>query len=48
MVSDNDLIQKAEVCIKAGASGLIFGRNIWQRPLKEAVEITGKIKKIIK
>jgi len=48
MVSDNDLIQKAEICIKAGASGLIFGRNIWQRPLKEAVEITGKIKKIIK
>jgi class I fructose-bisphosphate aldolase len=48
MVSDNDLIKKAEVCIKAGASGLIFGRNIWQRPLKEAVGITGKIKEIIK
>ncbi|MCX5813143.1 MAG: fructose-bisphosphate aldolase [Proteobacteria bacterium] len=48
MVSDNDLIRKAEVCIKAGASGLIFGRNIWQRPLKEAVGITGKIKEIIK
>jgi class I fructose-bisphosphate aldolase len=48
MVSDSDLIKKAEVCIKAGASGLIFGRNIWQRPLKEAVGITGKIKEIIK
>lgn len=47
-VTDKDLLQKAEVCIKAGASGLIFGRNIWQRPLKDAVEMTGKIKEIIK
>jgi fructose-bisphosphate aldolase, class I len=47
-VSDKDLLQKAEVCLKAGASGLIFGRNIWQRPLKDAVEMTGKIKEIVK
>jgi len=47
-VTDKDLLQKAEVCIKAGASGLIFGRNIWQRPLKDAVEMTGRIREIIK
>jgi class I fructose-bisphosphate aldolase len=48
MASDDELLEKAGQCIKAGASGLIFGRNIWQRPLNKAVEITEKIRKIIK
>jgi len=48
MVSDEALLQKAEVCIKSGASGLIFGRNIWQRPFDKAMEIVSKIKEIIK
>ncbi|HBE44796.1 MAG TPA: fructose-bisphosphate aldolase [Deltaproteobacteria bacterium] len=48
MVSDEELLKKAEVCIKAGASGLIFGRNVWQRPLDKAVEITKKIREIMK
>ncbi|MCX8111389.1 MAG: hypothetical protein N3D15_09105 [Syntrophorhabdaceae bacterium] len=48
MVSDEDLLEKARICLEAGASGLIFGRNIWQRPLKKALEITEAIKGIIK
>ncbi|HOJ70719.1 MAG TPA: hypothetical protein PLR38_02650 [Syntrophorhabdaceae bacterium] len=48
MVSDDDLLEKARICLEAGASGLIFGRNIWQRPLEKALEITEKIKGIIK
>lgn len=48
MASDDELLQKAALCIKAGASGLIFGRNIWQRPLDKAVEITRKIRDMMK
>ncbi len=48
MVSDEDLLDKVKICFEAGASGLIFGRNIWQRPLEKALEITEKIKEIIK
>lgn len=33
-------IQKAEQCMQAGATGLIFGRNVWQRPLHEALSIS--------
>ena len=48
MVSDEDLLQKARFCINAGGSGFIFGRNIWQRPLDKAMEITAKLKQIIR
>lgn len=48
MMSDNELLEKVKICMKSGASGLIFGRNIWQRPLDKAIEITEKIKEIIK
>lgn len=48
LMSDNELLDKVRICMKSGASGLIFGRNIWQRPLEEAIEITKKIKQIIK
>jgi class I fructose-bisphosphate aldolase len=48
MVSDEDLLEKARLCIGAGGSGFIFGRNIWQRPLDKAMEITAQLKQIIK
>ena len=48
MVSDEDLLQKARLCIDAGGSGFIFGRNIWQRPLEKAMEITAQLKQIIR
>ncbi len=32
-------LEKAERCLNAGASGLIFGRNVWQRPLSEALAL---------
>ncbi|MCX7966229.1 MAG: hypothetical protein N2596_06360 [Syntrophorhabdaceae bacterium] len=48
MMSDEELLDKVRICFKSGASGLIFGRNIWQRPLDKAIEITDKIKGIIK
>ena len=48
MMSDQDLLDKAEVCMKGGATGLIFGRNIWQRKYDEAVKISREIAGILK
>ena len=41
--SERDLMEKARMVMDAGAAGLIFGRNMWQRPLDEALEITGRV-----
>ncbi len=48
MVSDEDLLEKASLCIRAGGSGFIFGRNIWQRPLDKALDITRRLKETIR
>jgi len=46
-ISDEALLAKVEHSLKAGAVGLIFGRNIWQRPHDKALEIVGKIKELL-
>ncbi len=46
-ISDDDLLRKARICMEAGATGLIFGRNMWQRPFEEGLRITREIKKIL-
>lgn len=46
-LSDEDLINKVNICLKAGATGLIFGRNMWQRKYDEAMKITKKVHKIL-
>lgn len=38
-VGDDELLRKARQGMAAGATGLIFGRNIWQRPFDDAVAI---------
>jgi hypothetical protein len=35
------------MCIEAGASGLIFGRNMWQRPSREGLKITDGLRHIL-
>ena len=47
-VSDEDLLTKARLCMESGATGLIFGRNMWQRPFEEGLEITDRIKDVIR
>lgn len=47
-LGDEDLLHKVEMCMRAGATGLIFGRNMWQRPMAEALAITEKVKEIMK
>jgi class I fructose-bisphosphate aldolase len=46
-ISDEDLLLKARICMEAGATGLIFGRNMWQRPFEEGLRITEQVKQIL-
>ena len=44
-LGDDDLIAKARISLEAGATGLIFGRNMWQRPFDQALAITERVQK---
>jgi class I fructose-bisphosphate aldolase len=46
-LDDEDLLLKARICIEAGATGLIFGRNMWQRPFAEGLQITKRLMEIL-
>ncbi len=47
MVTDDEVIERAKICIEQGASGLIFGRNLWQRDWDDALKMTKTLKDII-
>ncbi|MHB1612266.1 MAG: class I fructose-bisphosphate aldolase [Sulfobacillus sp.] len=40
-------LSKARQCLEAGASGLIFGRNVWQQSYAEAMELTQEIHQLL-
>lgn len=42
-VSDDELFEKSEAALQAGATGFIFGRNIWQRPHEQAVAVINRL-----
>lgn len=42
-LGDDDLMHKARTAMEAGATGLIFGRNMWQRPMDEALAATERV-----
>ena len=44
MQGDGDVIDKARIVMECGATGLIFGRNVWQRPYDEALALSHQIK----
>jgi class I fructose-bisphosphate aldolase len=47
-IGDEDLLQKARICVASGATGLIFGRNMWQRPFEEGLAITQRIQEVLR
>jgi len=47
-MGDKELLEKVRTSFEAGATGLLFGRNFWQRPFKYALDIAEQIKKIMK
>jgi len=38
------VLEHTKAIMQAGGSGVIFGRNVWQREWSEALEIIGQIK----
>lgn len=48
LVSDDEVIRRAKVCLEQGATGLIFGRNLWQREWTDALAMTKKLKEMMK
>lgn len=47
-LGDDDLMLKVRTSMEAGATGLIFGRNMWQRPMDEALAITERVQDVLK
>lgn len=41
--TDAELMENAEVCVKAGCFGFIYGRNMWKRKKENAVELAHKL-----
>lgn len=44
---DEAMLQKAHQSMDAGATGLIFGRNVWQRPHEESLRFVCALRKIL-
>jgi len=42
-VGDRELLAKVRASMDAGATGIIFGRNLWQRPRDQALAITREL-----
>jgi fructose-bisphosphate aldolase, class I len=44
---DGALLEKARQSMEAGATGLIFGRNVWQRDHDESLRFVGQLREIL-
>ena len=44
---DETMLEKAQDSMEAGATGLIFGRNIWQRDHDDALRLIGRLRDIL-
>jgi len=47
-VDDETILARVKICLAAGVTGFIFGRNMWQRTREEALSLTEKIKKMLR
>lgn len=46
-IDDDQLLEQTRYIMEAGGSGVIYGRNVWQREHSEALEIIEQIKEIM-
>jgi class I fructose-bisphosphate aldolase len=46
-VDDETVLEHTRMILEAGGSGVIFGRNVWQREWSEALEIIERIKETL-
>jgi len=42
-IGDEELLRKVRSSMDAGATGIIFGRNLWQRPKADALRLTREL-----
>ena len=47
-MGDEELLAKVRASMEAGAAGLIFGRNMWQRKMEEALKLTERIRELMR
>jgi len=47
-VDDAELLRKVRSSMDAGSTGIIFGRNLWQRPKVEALRLTRELHAIFR
>lgn len=47
MVSEEDLLSRVRDSLEAGVDGIIFGRNIWQRPYDDALALAKELKELL-
>lgn len=45
--ADDEMLRRMEFIMKAGVTGIIFGRNMWQREHKDALALTKKFKEMM-
>ena len=45
---DEAMLEKARQSVDAGATGLVFGRNVWQRPFDEALDLAKQIRDMMR
>jgi class I fructose-bisphosphate aldolase len=46
-IDDDKLLEQTRFIMEAGGSGVIYGRNVWQRPHAAALEIVERIKETL-
>jgi class I fructose-bisphosphate aldolase len=46
-IDDDHLLGQTRYIMEAGGSGVIYGRNVWQREWSEALEVIEQIKEIM-
>lgn len=46
-IEDDALLEQTRFIMEAGGSGVIYGRNVWQREWNEAIEIVSQIKEMV-
>jgi fructose-bisphosphate aldolase, class I len=46
-ISDDGVLDYAKLAMEAGSHGLIFGRNMWQRPMDNALAVTERVKTLM-
>jgi fructose-bisphosphate aldolase, class I len=44
---DDEMLEKSRMSLEAGACGLIFGRNVWQREHDESLRFVAKLKELL-